>query len=77
MSYYELKESLLCAAQELQSFGYTVDNFPLYQYYKDEHDKQYDYINLCISKIKQYKPDVIIFWFYGVPVKVFAYDTLD
>ena len=60
LSYYELKESLLCASKELEKFGFIVQNFPLFQYYKDQNDKREDYATLCLQSIEEYKPDVII-----------------
>lgn len=69
ISYYELKESLLSAAESLKQIGYEVDNYPLLQYYADVNDKKDDCLSHCISSLKQSQPNVILWWYTGVPVK--------
>ncbi len=72
MSYYELKESLLAATDQLKKFGYFVDNFPLYQYSKDVHDKKANFLEMCLTKVDDFKPDIILYWYFGVEPKFFS-----
>lgn len=68
-SYYGLKESLLCAATSLIRSGVSVSDFPLFKYHQDENDRREDYITLFVNFIKDDKPDIILWWYIGLPTK--------
>jgi hypothetical protein len=65
--YYELTESILCAYNSLCKLGIECSYYPLFRYYKDIHDKKTDYIDHFINYITETKPDVILWWFAGIP----------
>jgi hypothetical protein len=69
IGFYELKESLLAAANALSSppFYYSISHFPLFQYAYDRYDKCPDYLNKLVQKMEEVAPDVVIWWFIGIP----------
>lgn len=66
-SYYDLKESLLCASNALTQLGFVVTNYPLFRYYMDNNDKLDNYVDHFIDYIKQVNPDIILWWYIGIP----------
>jgi hypothetical protein len=62
ISYYELKEALLLCAQALEKLGYTVINFPVFQYCCDSNDKRDDYVEYFNAFLNEHHPDVILWW---------------
>jgi hypothetical protein len=67
IGYYELKESLLSAANELQSIGYDVVGYPLFQLAFDSNSKISDYISHLHDFILVENPQIILWWFTGIP----------
>jgi len=66
VTYYELKEVLLLCAESLRALGYTVINFPLFQYCHDVYDQREDYIEMFHSFLQKEAPDVILWWCHSV-----------
>lgn len=66
-SYYEIKDSLLYAANSLIKLGYNVSNYPLFRYYMDENDKLDNYVDHFIDYIKEFNPDILLWWYIGIP----------
>lgn len=62
VSYYELKEALLFAAQALESKKCSVKHFPLFQYAMDENDRRSDYVDLLSLAIDHHNSDIVLFW---------------
>lgn len=75
ISYYGLKDSLLCASQSLEKLGYTIDTYPLFQYAYDTHDKKENYKEHFNAYIQDTSPDIILWWFMYVPSDVIQYIT--
>lgn len=71
-SYYELRESLLLAAKSLEKHGNTVISYPLYQKYNDKHSKIENYKDDFIKYIQDNNPDVILWWYIGIPTDSFG-----
>jgi hypothetical protein len=69
VSYYELKDSLLSAANALKNLGITVINYPLYQYAHDTHDKKENYADHMEEFILINNPDTILWWYFGIPTE--------
>ena len=65
--YYELKESLNSASISLKKYGIEVIDYPLYRYYMDINDRRDDYVNHFINFLSDEKPDVILWWYIGIP----------
>lgn len=68
-SYYELKDSLLSAANALTNCGNIVINYPLYQYAYDAHDKMDNYVSHMEEFILLNNPDIILWWFFNIPAE--------
>lgn len=66
-TYYDLKEALLLAANELTSLGHTVDSYPLFKKYNDPYDKLDNYVDDFIDTVKKLDIDVILWWYMSVP----------
>jgi len=67
IGYYELKESLLSAANELQAIGYDVVGYPLFQLAFDSHSKISDYATHLHDFIATENPQIVLWWFTGIP----------
>ena len=66
-SYYELRESILYAAESFNQYDINVIGYPLFKYSKDQNDKLDNYIKHFIDFIKTNKPDVILWWYINIP----------
>jgi len=62
ISYYGLRDSLLCAAQSLEKLGHTVIDYPLLY----EKNTFPDYINNYKKFIDYASPNLILWWFIGI-----------
>lgn len=67
VSYYELKDSLLSAANSLRNLGNIVTYYPLYQYAYDTHDKKEDWVSHMEESVLLSNPDVILWWYFNIP----------
>jgi hypothetical protein len=67
IGYYELKESLLSAANELQAVGYDVVGYPLFQLAYDSNSKISDYATHLYDFISAENPQIVLWWFTGIP----------
>lgn len=78
ISYYELKDALRCAADALENLGYTITNYPLFQHAHDKNSKIKDYPNHFKSYLQHNKPEIILWWYIGIPAEVmdFVYKDL-
>lgn len=66
VSYYDLRESLLCASIELQKLGYQVTNYPLLE---KKSNNTNDYVQDMIHSLSIINPQFILWWFIGIPFK--------
>ncbi len=73
VSYYELKESLQCAADAFKQLGYDICNFPLFRYAYDQYDKVPNYLELFLEMIEKEQVDIILWWFFAVSVDDIRY----
>lgn len=73
VSYYHLKESLLCASESFINLGYDICNFPLFQYAYDKNDKRLDYLELFLETIEKEEPNIILWWFFGISANDIQY----
>ena len=71
IGYYELKEHMLHIRKLFSDYDYDVTNFPLLRFAYDINDKVKNYEELLDQYIKKINPDIILWWFVDVPVKVF------
>jgi len=65
-SYYELRESLLCASKSLQKLGINVISYPLYKNYFDHNEKLSNCCEHFVEFIQSEKPDVILWWYINI-----------
>ena len=70
VSYYELKDALLCVANALRELGYTVTNYPLFQMAYDVHSRRSDYAEHFAHHIRLEAPDIMVWWFTNIPASV-------
>jgi Glycosyl transferases group 1 len=71
ISYYGLRESLLCASNSLEKLGYEITNFSLMEHERNENkDKAYD---MLIETINTNKIDVVLWWYIGLETDKFRY----
>lgn len=73
VSYYGLQDSLKSAANSLEKLGYEMDTYPLFKYAHDTHDKIENYKDHFKSYIEESKPDILLYWYIGVPPNVIKY----
>jgi hypothetical protein len=67
-AFYDLKESLLSAANALNKYeDIEIISYPLFKYAHDAHDSQHDYADRFVEFIEDNKPDVILWWFIYIP----------
>jgi hypothetical protein len=72
ISFYELKAYLSLIARQLEKkYKFNVDNYPLFMYAYDKNCKLDNYSEHFSEHCKKYKPDIIIWWFTDVPLKIF------
>lgn len=77
VSYYGFKDSLECARQSLERLGYILDTYPLFQYAYDSNDKKENYKEHFNAYIQETSPDIILWWFFYVPVDVISFITIN
>lgn len=66
-TYYGLKESLICADKALREAGFETTEYPLFRFYNDAHDRRDDYVEHFIEDIRKNDPDIILWWYIGIP----------
>lgn len=71
ISYYGLRDSLLCAAKSLEDMGYNVFDFPLFKYIYDIHDKIDNYIFLLKQFIIDNNIEIVLWWFVNISTDEF------
>uniref|UniRef100_A0A6C0E2F8 Uncharacterized protein n=1 Tax=viral metagenome TaxID=1070528 RepID=A0A6C0E2F8_9ZZZZ len=77
VSFYELKEYLLSISDIfIDTYKWDVCYYPLFMYYKDEHNKIDNYKEHFSEFISENKPDIILWWYYGVPIDIIHYIKL-
>jgi hypothetical protein len=72
VSYYGLKDSLASAADSLQKLGFQVETYPLFRFVFDRHDKLENYVDHFDAFIKEYNPEIVLWWFVQVPTSLIA-----
>ena len=74
VSFYELKEYLLSISNIfINTYKWDVCNYPLFMYYKDENTKIDNYKEHFSAFIDENKPDIILWWYYGIPIDIIQY----
>jgi len=73
LGFYELKSHMLAIRDALIKYNYDVYDYPLFRYAYDKYDKLENYHEHLDEYIKKVKPDVILWWFCDVPIKIFEY----
>ena len=73
VSYYGMKEPFNSICQSFENNQYKVSIYPLFQYYADIHDKKEDYLDHFNKYIHDVDPDVILWWYIGIPVEGVEY----
>ena len=69
VSYFNLRESLLCAANRLQDKGYIISHYPLLEKKMVMPDTwPSDFAQI----VSEERPDVILWWYIGVPYEQLA-----
>ena len=69
VSYFNLRESLLCAANALQDKGYEISSYPLLERKTSMPDQwPSDFAQI----ISEERPDIILWWYIGVPYEQLA-----
>ena len=77
VSFYELKEYLLSISDIfIDTYKWDVCYYPLFMYYKDAHNKIDNYKEHFSEFISENKPDIILWWYYGVPIDIIHYIKL-
>lgn len=72
ISFYELKDYLLHISNLFaDNYGYDVDYYPLFMYKYDKNSKIENYEEHFSKFCSNYNPDIILWWFTDVPIKVF------
>lgn len=71
VSYYELKEALLEAANSLKKIGYKIFDFPMFKYVHDINDKRSDYSDYFISYLIENKINIVLWWFIDIDTDKF------
>lgn len=71
VTYYGLIESIKRASEALERKGYTIVNYPLFRYYMDEFDRIDNYKDHMIDYINKYNPDLILWWYFNIPLDSF------
>jgi len=70
VSYYELKESLRCAADCLENcLSYEILHYPLFEKKNDTNSRIENYFEDFISFIKKSNPDILFWWYFGISEK--------
>ena len=67
--YYGLTEALLSASNSLIDLNCEIGSFPLFRYYLDKYDRVNNYLELLINKVKEFQPDIILWWYFGIPTE--------
>ena len=73
VSYYELKDALLCVAEALRQIGYTVTNYPLFQMAYDVHSRRPDYAEHFAQFVTHEMPEVMFWWFTNVSASIIQF----
>ena len=72
VSFYDLKAHFLHISNIMvDKFKFDVEHYPLYMYCYDKNSKIKDYQDNFSEYIKEIKPDIILWFFTDVPVKIF------
>lgn len=71
ISFYELKEFLLCVKKCFEQYCFEVINYPLFMYAYDKHDKIDNYAEHMNKFIANNGVNIVLWWFLDVPVSVF------
>lgn len=66
VSYYELRESLKCAADSLSLFGYDISYFPYYAYMNKPN-----FVEIFIEKIKKENIKYVLWWVMNIELPLF------
>lgn len=72
ISYYGLNESLGAAGKSLEKLGYQIEDYPLFKYVYDKHDKKENYESHFKDHINIINPDIILWWFINIPTKLLS-----
>lgn len=73
VSYYGFNDSLKYAKDSLEKLGYILENYPLFKYAYDTHDKLENYPEHFCEQISEINPDIILWWFIGIPEQNIAH----
>ncbi|CAH6421084.1 Hypothetical protein KVN_LOCUS127 [uncultured virus] len=66
-SYYGPNDSLYYAEKALEKKNFEVVDYPLFKFYMDKYDKLVNYIDHFTNFIIKEKPDIILWWYVGIP----------
>lgn len=73
-TYYGFGTPLKEAFEELRKYGIEeIVEYPLFRYYRDEHDAKFDYMDHFNNYVMAEKPDILLWWYFGVPVECIKY----
>jgi hypothetical protein len=67
ISYFGSREPISIAEVSLHKYFNNVYNFPMMQYYGEKNDC----VKLCCNFIKENKIDILLWWYIGIPTKIF------
>jgi len=77
VSYYELKEFLLTISNIFSNtYKWDVCYYPLFMYYNDINTKIPNYKQHFSNFIDENNPDIILWWYYGIPIDIIQYIKL-
>lgn len=66
ITFYELRESLLYAAEELIKLNHQVTYYPLFKYMNDKFSKLDNWFEHFCDHIQTENPNVILWWYHSI-----------
>lgn len=72
VTYYDLRDSIFCAMRQFVAKGYTVQNYPLFQYKMDTFSKIPNYMEHFLQCIRDFDTDVVLWWYFGLSAEEMA-----
>ena len=73
ITFYGFKDYFLYIKEQLEILDYEVYDYPLFKYAYDVNDKIDKYEIHMNKYINEISPDIILWWFLGIPISVVKY----